>query len=236
LNLDEKIRITMKNQTRREFLLKATRMTGTVAIFSALSPGYIYAQDPKVKASRFPSFSCNEESKGAHSILIAYASESGSTVEVAKAIGDALCERGFHTETKWIETVESIDKYDAVIIGSPIIYEKWMPEVRTFVKRNQDILKTKSVAYFMTCLALSSKEESAMQKTVEYSDKLCNLVPVIKPVSIGRFGGVLDYSKISSVNRVLLKVAMRKHKVEEGDYRDWNAIRSWANNIDFQLG
>ena len=32
---------------------------------------------------------------------------------------------------------------------------------------------------------------------------------------------------------ILTKAAMARHKVKEGDYRDWNAIRSWAKSIDF---
>jgi len=72
-----------------------------------------------------------------------------------------------------------------------------------------------------------------VQDAIEYSDILCDLVPQVKPVSVGRFAGVLNYSKIPFFTRTVTKIAMAIHKVKEGDYRDWNAIRSWAKSIDF---
>ena len=225
----------MKNKTRREFILDGTKVIGTVIFSSVAGQGLLFARDSEVKKSRFPEFSCGDKNKGAHSVLIAYASESGSTAEVAQAIGDTLCGKGYTVETKWIKTVKSINDYDAVIIGSPIIYENWMPEVREFVENNKEILKNMPVAYFITCMALSGNKEGGMQQAIEYSDKLCTLVPQIKPVNVGRFAGRLDYSKIPFFKRVLVKGAMAIHDVKEGDYRDWNAIRSWAGSINFQL-
>ena len=225
----------MKNQTRRKFIIDCAKIIGTIICTAILGQGLLFAQTPEAANIEFPESNCGSENKGDYKILIAYASESGSTAEVAEAIGNALCEEGYAVETKWIKNVKDINNYDAVIIGSAIIYENWMPEAREFVKSNQDILKDMPVAYFITCMALSSKEEAAMQQAIEYSDKLCDLVPQVKPVSVGRFAGVLDYSKISFLKRMLTKAAMAINNVEEGDYRDWDAIRSWAKSIDFHL-
>ena len=225
----------MKNQTRRKFIVDCTKITGTVIGTATLGQGLLFAQTPEDAKSQFPESNCRSKNKEGHKILIAYASECGTTGEVAVAIGDALCENGNTVETKWIKNVKDINNYDAVIIGSAILYEDWMPEAREFVKNNQDILKNMPVAYFITCMALSSKEDAAMQQAIEYSDKLCDLVPQVKPVSVGHFAGVLDYSKLSFLKRTLTKAAMARHKVKEGDYRDWNAIRSWAKSIDFHL-
>jgi len=182
---------------------------------------------------QFPESACGSENEGGHKILVAYASKFGTTGEVAEAIGDVLCQDGNTVETKWIKNVKDINNYDAVIIGSAIQYENWMPEAREFVKNNQDILKNMPVAYFITCMPLSRKEEGAMQQAIEYSDKLCALVPQVKPVSVGRFAGVLDYSKIPFLLGIIVRGVMAIHKVKEGDYRDWNAIRLWAKSIDF---
>jgi menaquinone-dependent protoporphyrinogen oxidase len=223
----------MKNQTRREFFINSSKITGAFIVTATFSQGILLGQNPETENIRFPESNCSSKNKDGRKILIAYASESGSTVEVAKAIGGTLCEEGNTVDTKWIKTVKDLSNYDVVVIGSPIIYENWMPEVRKFVKDNQDILKHMPVAYFITCMALSSKKEGALQQAIEYSDKLCNLYPQVKPVSVGRFAGVLDYSKISFVKRMLAKAAMSIHNVKEGDYRDWNAIRSWAKSISF---
>ena len=223
----------MKNQTRRKFIVDCTKITGTVIGTATLGQGLLFAKTPEDAKSQFPESNCGSKNKGGHKILIAYASDVGTTGEVAVAIGDALCEDGNTVETLWINNVKDIKNYDAVIIGSAILYEKWMPEAREFVKNNQDTLKNMPVAYFITCMALSSKEDAAMQQAIEYADKISDLAPQVKPVSVGHFAGVLDYSKLSFFKRTLTKAAMARHKVKEGDYRDWNAIRSWAKSIDF---
>jgi menaquinone-dependent protoporphyrinogen oxidase len=223
----------MKNQTRRKFIVDCTKITGTVIGTATLGQGLLFAQTPEDAKSQFPESNCGSKSKGGHKILIAYASDCGTTGEVAVAIGDALCEDGNTVETLWIKNVKDINNYDAVIIGSAILYEKWMPEAREFVKNNQDTLNNMPVAYFITCMALSSKEDAAMQQAIEYADKISDLEPQFKPVCVGNFAGALEYSKLSFFKRMLTKAAMGSHKVKEGDYRDWDAIRSWAKSIDF---
>ncbi len=225
----------MKNQSRRKFIADSTKVIGGILVSTTLSKGVLTAQTTEVLHTKFPESNCGSNNKGDLKILIAYASNSGSTAEVATAIGEALCEEGNTVETKWIKNVKAIDNYDAVIIGSPILYENWMPEAREFVKNNQSILKNMPVSYFITCMAMSRKEEAGLQQAIEYSDKLIALVPQVKPISVGRFAGVLDYSKIPFFTSILVKVVMASHKVKEGDYRDWNAIRSWAKSIDFHL-
>jgi len=204
----------MKNQTRRKFIIDSVKITGTSLFTTTLGQGLLVAQASEVANIKFPESNCGGKNKGGHKILVAYASECGTTGEVAVAIGDALCEDGNTVETKCIKNVNDIKNYDAVIIGSAILYEDWMPEAREFVKNNQDILNNMPVAYFITCMALSSNDDAAMQKAIEYSDKLCDLVPQVKPVSVGRFAGVLDYSKIPFFKRLLAKAAMAIHKVE----------------------
>jgi menaquinone-dependent protoporphyrinogen oxidase len=225
----------MKNQSRRKFITDSTKIVGGIIVSTTLAGWSLSAQTTETSYTKFPESSCGRNNKGGLRILIAYASNSGSTAEVATAIGEALCEEGNTVETKWIKNVKAIDNYDAVIIGSPILYENWMPEAREFVKHNQNILKNMPVSYFITCMAMSRKEEAGLQQAIEYSDKLIALVPQVKPISVGRFAGVLDYSKIPFFTSILVKVVMASHKVKEGDYRDWNAIRSWAKSIDFHL-
>ncbi len=222
----------MKNQARRKFLIDSAKIIGTTICTAILGQGLLFAQTPEAANIQFPKSNCGSKNKGGHKILIAYASESGTTGEVAVAIGGALCEDGNTVETKWIKNVKDINNYDAIIIGSPILYEDWMPEATEFVKNNQDILKNMPVAYFITCMVLSRKEDGAMQQAIEYSDKLCTIVPQVKPISVGRFAGVLDYSKIPFLKRIMVRGVMTIHKVKEGDYRDWNSLRSWAKSID----
>lgn len=168
-------------------------------------------------------------------ILIAFASQYGTTGEVAEAIGDTLSQRGRFVETQRVQNVRDIRHYDAVVIGSAIQYDTWMPEATDFVITHQHILKNMPVAYFFTCLTLSKRNQKTERQAMEYSAKLHALAPLVKPVAIGRFAGAVDYSKMSFFLRVTFGVFLTVMGVKEGDYRDWNAIRNWAGAIDQKL-
>lgn len=177
----------------------------------------------------------DQTSKNSRKILVAYASQFGTTREVAEAIGDVLCQNGIEVETKWVKDVKSLTEYDAVIIGSAIQYDKWMPEAAEFVRLNQQQLSQLPVAYFFTCLTLSKRTEKTERQALAYADKLIALVPQVRPISVGRFAGVLNYSKMSLLFQLMFRIISLITGVREGDYRDWEAIRSWAKDMHVAL-
>ena len=180
-------------------------------------------------ASRFPESSC--DNGGRHKILLAYASEFGTTSEVAVFIGKVLCQAGATVDIKWIKNVKDLNKYDAVIVGSAIQYDKWMPDAVNFVTTHRDSLSKLPVAYFFTCLTLSKRTEQSEQQAMVYAKKLSALSPQVKPVSVGRFAGVLDYGRLPFFFRLISKVIYLFLGVREGDYRDWDAIRTWTEEV-----
>ncbi|MCP4610447.1 MAG: hypothetical protein GY845_17200, partial [Planctomycetes bacterium] len=197
----------MKDQTRRKFIIDSAKIIGAVIGVATLGKYLLLLQTSEAANVQFPETSCGSKNKGGHKILIAYASESGTTAEVAEAIGEVLCQEGNTVETKWVKNVNDLNNYDAVIIGSAIQYNKWMPEATEFVTANQNILSKLPVAYFFTCLALAIQNEKIKKKkAMEYSDKLYALAPQVKPVDVGRFAGVLDYNKLSFLFRLIFKV------------------------------
>jgi len=175
------------------------------------------------------------EQKNRRKILVAYASQFGSTGEVAQAIGDILSLEGNDVETIWVKDVTDLDRYDAVIIGSAIQYDKWMPEARKFVTDNQKILSKIPIAYFFTCLTLAKRNEKTEQQAMAYADKLITLAPQVQPVGIGRFGGVLNCNKLPFHYRLLFRGMSLATGVKEGDYRNWNIIHAWAKDMYSEL-
>ncbi|MHA2356675.1 MAG: flavodoxin domain-containing protein [Candidatus Thorarchaeota archaeon] len=183
----------------------------------------------------------NDNIKNVHKVLVAYDSESGSTGEVADFIGNILSENGNIVEVKTVRETVDLTSYDRIIIGSPIRYDKWMSDARKFVKNNQEILSKIPVAFFFTCLVLSKKSDKTARQAKEYSDKLYDIAPLVKPASVMEFEGFLDYSKLPFTSRMILRLYLVVLRVKErdrsiareGDYRDWHAIRSWVESIDF---
>ncbi len=225
----------MKDQTRRKFLIDSAKTTGAIIGATILGKELLLPQTIEAANVQFPESTCGSKNSGSHKILIAYASQFGTTGEVAEAIGEVLCQAGSTVETKWVKNVKNLNNYDAVIIGSAIQYNKWMSEATEFVTAHQNILSKLPVAYFFTCLELSQQTERAEKQAMAYSDKLYTLVPQVKPLSVGGFAGVLDYSKMSFFLRLIFKGILSILGVQEGDYRDWDAIRSWAKGMHFKI-
>lgn len=155
-------------------------------------------------------------------ILVAYASKAGSTGEVAGAIGEVLSSKGATVDVLQIKHVKEISAYQSVIVGSAIRMGKLLPEVVDFVQTNQTTLSQKTVAYFVNCLTMKDDTEENHRAVTAYLDPLRALT---EPVSMGLFAGKLDYKKLSLMERLMISMI----KVQEGDYRNWDAIRTWAD-------
>jgi menaquinone-dependent protoporphyrinogen IX oxidase len=57
-------------------------------------------------------------------------------------------------------------------------------------------------------------------------------VPQVKPFSVGVFRGNLDYSKLDFISSLVMKLIWLIYKrAPEGDFRNWEAIQSWAASL-----
>ena len=66
-------------------------------------------------------------------------------------------------------------------------------------------------------------------------DPVLEAVSNIYPVSMGLFAGALDYSKLNFIFRAVMKSKMKKQGIPEGDFRNWDAITSWAEGVSSSL-
>lgn len=68
-------------------------------------------------------------------VLVAYASARASTAEIAQQIADRLLKSGFGGVVHPVEQVDSLQPYRAVVIGSALHDQDWLPEAADFVSR-----------------------------------------------------------------------------------------------------
>jgi menaquinone-dependent protoporphyrinogen oxidase len=168
--------------------------------------------------------SCGEEENMKDKILVAYASRAGSTGEVAEAIGQLLCDAGAAVDVRLAKDVTNVNDYQAVVVGGAAYTGQWMSEAVKFVETHRDALNRVPVAYFTVCLTLKEDTEENRRTVAAYLDPVRE---VVQPVAEGLFVGRLDYSKLPFLYRMIAK-AMGS---SEGDFRDWEAIRAWADSI-----
>jgi len=157
-------------------------------------------------------------------VLVAYATKAGSTGEVAEVIGQVLCEGGAAVDVKPIREVIDVNGYSRVVVGSAVRMGSWLPEAVKFVEAHTAALETKPVAYFQVSSFL---KEDTPEKRQEAATYLGAVRALVEPASVGLFAGKIDYSKLSFFDRTIAKMVGS----EEGDWRDWDAIRAWASDL-----
>ena len=217
----------MAEITRRKFMGGGALLIGSAALGipagEALLPSPVQAAEV-----RFPESSCGQEGVDRKSILVAYASMSGTTGEVAEAIGRSLCGPNTTVDIRRIGSVTDIEPYDAFVIGSAIRGANWLPQARRFVEDHKMNLSSKPTAYFLTCLTLAHPGPGPRQKARDMLEPILNEIPEVKPVGLGLFAGVLDYSRLKATVRMVMRYKMGSKGVKEGDYRNWEEIAAWS--------
>jgi menaquinone-dependent protoporphyrinogen oxidase len=157
-------------------------------------------------------------------VLVAYATKAGSTGEVAEAVGQALCASGAAVDVKPVKEVDDLDGYEAVVVGSAIRIGRWLPEAIRFVEANARTLAAMPVAYFQLSGFLQDDTPEKRQEAAAY---LAPVRALVEPVSEGLFAGKIDYSTLSFFDRTIAKLVGSA----EGDWRDRDAIRTWASDL-----
>lgn len=160
-------------------------------------------------------------------VLIVYASRAGSTGEVAKVIGQTLSDSGASVDVRSVSEENDPGNYKAVIVGSAIRMGRWLPEAVNFVKKHRDELSRMPTAYFVVCSTMKDDTLENRNRVLAYLDPVRKAAPNVEPIDTGLFAGVVDFSKLSFMDKSMLKMK----GVSEGDFRNWAAIKKWAIDI-----
>ena len=187
-------------------------------------------------------------------ILVAYATMAGSTADVARTVGEEIAKSGVQVDVLPLSEVKSLETYDGVVVGGPMIMG-WHRAALGFLKQQRAALQRVPFAVFVMAMSLTQTGETSVDsvpvavdaklpkppekeghlKFKERYARLSNyLQPILKatrparPVSIGLFGGRLEYGRLKWW---AVLFAMLIIQAPAGDRRNWTAIRSWAAEL-----
>ncbi|MBN1583369.1 MAG: flavodoxin domain-containing protein [Anaerolineae bacterium] len=211
--------------SRRRFLAWAGAAVGA-GILSCGGTGLLVTRQPKIELVES---NCGQDTQDR--ILVTYASQTGTTGEVAQAIGQTLCGLGVAADVLPVNQVSSLDAYAAVVVGGAIYMGRWLSGATKFVQTHRETLSRMPSAYFLVCGTLQEDTEENRRTAAVYLDPLRKSVPEIKPVDVGLFAGRIDYTRISPLYRMIMKGM----DAQEGDFRDWDAIHVWAARVQPDL-
>jgi menaquinone-dependent protoporphyrinogen oxidase len=187
-------------------------------------------------------------------VLVAYATMAGSTMEVAEAVGEQIAKSGLQVDVLPISEIDDLQNYDGVVVGGPMIMG-WHRQAMGFLKKHKKEWQKIPLAIFVLAISVTEtgeREVAGVPFTIDenlpkppvqierlsfkerYAKPDKYLMPILKtirptkPVSIGLFGGRLEYGRVKwwAVLFVMLVI-----QAPAGDRRNWQAIRSWASGL-----
>jgi menaquinone-dependent protoporphyrinogen IX oxidase len=187
-------------------------------------------------------------------ILVAYATNAGSTADVASAVGEELGKNEAQVKISQVEAVTSLEGYDAVVVGAPMIMG-WHRDAIKFLKRHRQALSKVQVAYFLTAMRLTASDDGDVHGVPVYLDPglakppqnptrlsfkeryarvgnylkpVLKAAPGAKPLRVGFFGGKLNLFPLSLWQKLFVILIVQ---AQPGEYRNWSFIREWAAGL-----
>ena len=159
-------------------------------------------------------------------VLVAYGTKYGATAEIAEKIGEVLRQAGLPNDVLPADRVGDLSAYKAVVLGSAVYIGQWRKEAAKFLKANEQALAGKPVWLFSSG-PLGEGDLAELLRSWRFPGRLQPIADRIQPRDIAVFHGALDADKLNVIERWMLK----NTQSPIGDFRDWDAIASWAAAI-----
>ena len=160
-------------------------------------------------------------------VLVVHASQFGATKGIAERIAEVLARHGLRAECYPATELADLGGADAVVIGSAVHASHWLDDATRFVYRHQDELKRLPVWLFSS----GPVGDRAVQAPQPDPKEVSAFRVLLAPRDHRVFAGAYDRETADFSHSGLIERTLVKRLLPEGDWRDWEAIDSWADGI-----
>lgn len=161
-------------------------------------------------------------------VLVAYASKRGSTAEIAETVAATLRREGLGVCLARAEDVQSLERYDAVVLASAVYMKRWRGDARHFLKKHRKALRQTPFWVFSSGPvgdpANDNPQWTEPPTIIEKVEELGGRDHVV-------FGGCLPAQPQGFMERAMVEGTPKEYR----DRRDWGEIREWAKQIASSL-
>lgn len=155
-------------------------------------------------------------------VLVSPASKHGGTAQIGRAIATTLRDNGVDVDVTQPEDIVDVTPYAGFVIGSALYMGSWLPAASHFVEEFGDGLRRRPTWLFSSGpLGEAKPEEPVSPSLIE------RLTELSGAVEHRLFSGRLELERLSRSERFIARWV----GAEDGDYREWDEIESWATAI-----
>ena len=155
-------------------------------------------------------------------VLVAVASKYGATREIAEAIGRGLEAHSLAAEVRDVTDARDLAGAEVVVLGSAVYAGRWLEGARSFVDEHEAELAVRPTWLFSSG-PIGDPPRPAAEEAVHIEEILERTNAREHRV----FAGKLDRTKLSFGERAIAFA----FRAEVGDFRDWDAIAAWTDEI-----
>lgn len=187
------------------------------------------------------------------SIGIVYSTQYGQTLQIVNYIQSKLTKKGYNTDLYNVNSLPlsfNPSNFSAMIIGTPVYYAAYNPQIVNFIKSNKTAMSSISVTAFFTVSGSKGYPDSLPDKTEQQKKNIDDVykkyyetewASQFHPTIVDHFAGAVHFRMYNFflrhfMKQVILKPWDRVGMFPDGvkrdyEFTDWTKVDEFVENV-----